>query len=137
MYIKNNGNWELLSFVLKIDDCKVAKNQYSLSSLFRISFNHCSWSLKFSSTPMPIFKIYCIFAGGLYLAADGLLLYTIFGSGLIHLQEESEAHPRSPEVTCDFKTQRIWIFLWLGLNFAAILSLIVGKLKIYKTYWQV
>ena len=80
------------------------------------------------------FKINCIFAGGLYLAADGLLLYTIFGSGLIHLQEESEAHPRSPEVTCDFKTQRIWIFLWLGLNFAAILSLIVGKLKIYKTY---
>lgn len=66
--------------------------------------------------------------GGLYLAADGLLLYTIFGSGLIHLQDESEVHPRSPEVTCDFKTQRIWIFLWLGLNFAAILSLIVAEI---------
>lgn len=70
--------------------------------------------------------------GGLYLAADGLLLYTIFGSGLIHLQEDSsEDPPSSPEVTCDFKTQRIWIFLWLSLNILAIFLLIISEILFF------
>ena len=53
------------------------------------------------------------FLGGLYLAADALLLYTIFGSGLIKLQEneEEEIHQKSQNsVTCDFKTQKSGFF---------------------------
>jgi len=69
--------------------------------------------------------------GGLYLAADALLLYTIFGSGLIKLQEneEEEIHQKSQNsVTCDFKTQKIWIFLWLVLNIIAIITLIIAEI---------
>ena len=32
------------------------------------------------------------------------------------------------KVTCDFKTQKIWIFLWLGLNILAIITLIIAEI---------
>ena len=72
--------------------------------------------------------------GGLYLAADAILLYTIFGSGLMHLQEDKSCNDNphnSPEVTCDFKTQKIWIFLWLSLNVLAIFLLIVAEILFF------
>jgi len=72
--------------------------------------------------------------GGLYLAADAVLLYTIFGSGLMHLQEDKSCNDNphnSPEVTCDFKTQKIWIFLWLSLNVLAIFLLIVAEILFF------
>ena len=35
------------------------------------------------------------------------------------------------EVTCDFKTQRIWIFLWLSLNIVAILTLVIAEILFF------
>ena len=70
----------------------------------------------------------------MYLAADAILLYTIFGSGLMHLQEDKSCNDNphnSPEVTCDFKTQKIWIFLWLSLNVLAIFLLIVAEILFF------
>jgi len=66
--------------------------------------------------------------GGLYLAADVLLLYTIFGSGLKFIKEEdsSNSQEAEPEVQCDFKSQKIWIFIWLILNVFAIIGLLVA-----------
>ncbi len=67
--------------------------------------------------------------GGLYLAADLLLLYTIFGSGLKFLNEDNlQASGSGGEnsVTCDFKTQKIWLFIWLTLNVLAMLGLLVA-----------
>merc|ERR1712241_1127633 len=63
--------------------------------------------------------------GGLYLAADVLLLYTIFGSGLKNIKEDDSSNSQEIEPACDFKSQKIWIFIWLILNVVAILGLLV------------
>jgi len=66
--------------------------------------------------------------GGLYLAVDVLLLYTIFGSGLKSIKEDESSNSQEvdQEVQCDFKSQKIWIFIWLILNVVAIIGLIVA-----------
>jgi len=64
--------------------------------------------------------------GGLYLAADVLLLYTIFGSGLKNIKEDDSSNSQEIEPACDFKSQKIWIFIWLILNVVAILGLLVA-----------
>merc|ERR1712241_1359245 len=66
--------------------------------------------------------------GGLYLAADVLLLYTIFGSGLKSLKQEDENSdsPEDPTVSCDFKTQKVWIFIWLAMNVLALIGLLAS-----------
>ena len=72
--------------------------------------------------------------GGLYLAADVLLLYTIFGSGINLLNNnetpnasktDSAETSSTSEVNCDFKTQKIWIFIWLGMNLLGMIGLLV------------
>ena len=50
---------------------------------------------------------------------------------MIKLQEneDEEIHQKSQNsVTCDFKTQKIWIFLWLVLNIIAIITLIIAEI---------
>jgi len=66
--------------------------------------------------------------GGLYLAADVLLLYTIFGSGLKSLKQDDAISDsqEDPPVTCDFKTQKVWIFIWLAMNVLALIGLLVS-----------
>jgi len=64
--------------------------------------------------------------GGLYLAADVLLLYTIFGSGLKNIKEDDSSNSQEIEPACDFKSQKIWIFIWLILNVVAIIGLLVA-----------
>merc|ERR1712223_1352863 len=63
--------------------------------------------------------------GGLYLAADVLLLYTIFGSGLKFIKDDNSSNSQEtePEVSCDFRSQKIWIFIWLTLNVIGIIGL--------------
>jgi len=66
--------------------------------------------------------------GGLYLAVDVLLLYIIFGSGLKSIKSEedsSNGQEADPEVSCDFKSQKVWIFIWLILNVVALIGLFV------------
>ena len=50
---------------------------------------------------------------------------------MIKLQENEDEgiHQKSlNSVTCDFKTQKIWIFLWMGLNILAIITLIIAEI---------
>jgi hypothetical protein len=76
--------------------------------------------------------------GGLYLAADFLLLYTIFGISGLSLFNNNENHQQrhlaaqvaaqsetASENTCDYHSQKIWIFVWLILNVLAIIGLFV------------
>lgn len=90
--------------------------------------------------------------GGLYLAADVLLLYTVFkgqGSGsdkgnmqngtLYHEQnqedwtqsngykeKEEKDNFTAIDETCEFPTQKIWIITWLVLNIIGIIGLAVS-----------
>jgi len=87
--------------------------------------------------------------GGLYLAADVLLLYTVFkgqGTGntkanmqngdLYHEQNqedwtESNGYKEKEDLTamdesCDFPTQRIWIITWLVMNIIGIIGLLAA-----------
>lgn len=87
--------------------------------------------------------------GGLYLAADVLLLYTVFkgqgaGSSKGQMQNGSLYHEQSQEEwvesngykekenfsaiddTCEFPTQRIWIITWLVMNIIGIVGLLAA-----------
>lgn len=87
--------------------------------------------------------------GGLYLAADFLLLYTVFkgqnsGSDKGNMQNGTLYHEQNQEdwtqsngykekenvaaidETCEFPTQKIWIVTWLILNIIGIIGLVIS-----------
>ena len=50
-----------------------------------------------------------------------LILLRIFFSNFSYLFFFSD-----PPVTCDFKTQKVWIFIWLAMNVLALIGLLVS-----------
>lgn len=68
--------------------------------------------------------------GGLYLAADGLLLHAVFGAfsrnGSLRSDDEEDGAQAEDDSQCDFKTQRVWIFVWLALNIVALIGLVIA-----------